>query len=256
MYSVVLPHVFAVGSFVFDPNLQSGDPGVVHACHEIICPVAGAYQASLGRATWRAEPGELLCFPAGTPHRNRTEQDHRCRILLVQWHEAPTDPWPRAPWRLRDGDGHLLALLLRLRALEPMQCEAEDLVRDAALFALLCECRLRLDTGDPADILHRIAAGLQKGLDDRSLNLATMAGWVGMAPIAFLRAFKARIGEPPMAYVRRRRAEAALRMAQNTPLPLAEIARRTGHCDAAHVVRVVKKISGRTPGELRDARRL
>jgi AraC family transcriptional regulator len=60
------------------------------------------------------------------------------------------------------------------------------------------------------------------------ISLADLAAVAGLSPFHFSRAFHRSVGLPPLAYVARRRVEAARELLRQTDLSLAEVAARTG----------------------------
>ena len=88
-----------------------------------------------------------------------------------------------------------------------------------------------------------------------SLCLGDLAAAASMSPSACCRLFRTVTGASPMEHLRQvriRHAGVLLR----SGLPLADVAARTGFCDAAHLARVFRRISGDTPGAWRSGRRV
>jgi transcriptional regulator GlxA family with amidase domain len=86
------------------------------------------------------------------------------------------------------------------------------------------------------------------------LRLGDLADAAGMAPSACCRLFRAVTGASPMEHLRRvriRQAGVLLR----SGLPLAEVAAGSGFCDAAHLARVFRRITGGSPGAWRNGGR-
>jgi AraC family transcriptional regulator len=106
----------------------------------------------------------------------------------------------------------------------------------------------RLTRAELARIHDRIHADLT---DD--LRLADLAAAVPLSPYHFSRVFKATTGLTPHRYVMRCRAEAARALLARDRVPLAEVARRTGFADAAHLTRQFRRQFGVTPGAFRAA---
>lgn len=78
-------------------------------------------------------------------------------------------------------------------------------------------------------------------------ELAEVAGW---SRYHFARRFRDETGEPPWAYVRRKRAEHARRLLEEGRPP-AEVAHEAGYADQAHLTRDLRDRLGQTPGEIR-----
>jgi AraC family transcriptional regulator len=72
----------------------------------------------------------------------------------------------------------------------------------------------------------------------------------------FSTAFREDFGEPPYAYVVRRRISRAQEMMLLTDEPLAEIAVACGLADQCHLTRLFRRIIGTSPGNWRRARRV
>lgn len=81
-------------------------------------------------------------------------------------------------------------------------------------------------------------------------KLAAIGGW--SAGYCY-RLFKQRMGVTPGQYLTRLRVETALTLLRQTKLPIQEIAAHVGYDDALYFSRVCKKLTGRTPSQLRSA---
>jgi AraC family transcriptional regulator len=87
-----------------------------------------------------------------------------------------------------------------------------------------------------------------------TLRIATIAAEVGVHPVHLARAFRARYGTSPGAYLRRLRLEAAMAELAGSD-PLARIAHRAGFSDQSHFTRAFKAAFGTAPGQWRAIRR-
>lgn len=85
----------------------------------------------------------------------------------------------------------------------------------------------------------------------QNLSLQELATLANMDQYRFSRAFKAKMGISPYAYVLERRITFARRLIENSHLSLAEIAYDTGFSSQAHMTTTFKKRLGITPGGLR-----
>lgn len=74
-----------------------------------------------------------------------------------------------------------------------------------------------------------------------------LAARAGLAPSRFHERFLAATGDPPMAWVRRRRLARAAELLAGTDLGMAVIAERTGFCDAFHLNKRFRDAHGMPP---------
>ena len=83
------------------------------------------------------------------------------------------------------------------------------------------------------------------------LDLDDLAQVAGLSRFHFSRAFRKAVGEPPLAYVARRRLEIAKTMLRTTPLPIAEVAAGAGFNSASYFCVAFQRAFGRSPREYR-----
>lgn len=97
-------------------------------------------------------------------------------------------------------------------------------------------------------IVEFVEANLGEGID-----LAEMAGAVGLTPCLFARQFRKSFGAPPYAWVLGRRLDRARRLLAETALPIKEIAYLCGFSDQAHLTRLFRRTHAATPAAFRAA---
>ena len=85
----------------------------------------------------------------------------------------------------------------------------------------------------------------------KPISLGDLAGAAGLSRFHFSRAFHNAMGEPPLAYVARRRLEAAKRMLRDSELAVGEVARRTGFVSASHFSDSFRRRTGLAPSQFR-----
>lgn len=95
--------------------------------------------------------------------------------------------------------------------------------------------------------VHRIARFIEEHLNE-PIRLDALGKVVGLSRSHFARRFKLSFGEPPHAYLIRRRVEHACHLLLVSDLALAEIARACGFADQAHFTRSFRQRTGRSPG--------
>ena len=89
---------------------------------------------------------------------------------------------------------------------------------------------------------------------DQPIRNADLAAVVRLNACHFARAFRNTVGEPPHAYVIRRRIERAQGLMLSTDDSLADIALACGLADQAHLSRLFRRIVGEAPRAWRRAR--
>jgi len=87
--------------------------------------------------------------------------------------------------------------------------------------------------------------------EEGRVALRVVAKEVGMSYFHFSRAFKQSMGMTPTNYIAERRIESAKRMLQETELPIAEIALRSGFSSQSHFTTSFRRVAGATPRAFR-----
>jgi AraC family transcriptional regulator len=100
----------------------------------------------------------------------------------------------------------------------------------------------------------QVLAAIDAGLEGE-LALDRLAELSGMSRRAFTAAFRETAGLPVHQFVLRRRVDRAVALLEDSDLPLAEIAQRSGFTHQAHMNRVVTKLKGLSPGRVRSLKR-
>ena len=83
------------------------------------------------------------------------------------------------------------------------------------------------------------------------LELQALADVAGLSRFHFSRAFQQALGEPPLAYVMRRRIEIAKTLLRTTPLPIADVAARAGFNSASYFATAFRRHAERSPSDYR-----
>jgi AraC-like DNA-binding protein len=97
---------------------------------------------------------------------------------------------------------------------------------------------------------RKIEQAIEDGLEN-ALPVESLARLVSLSSSYFRRAFKESFGEPPHAYIIKRRVERARTLMLTTSESLSQIALVCGLVDQAHFCRCFRQVTGMTPGAWR-----
>jgi AraC family transcriptional regulator len=144
-----------------------------------------------------------------------------------------------------------------------LKAELEDAQGGGRLYAeslgvalcvqLLCRYTgkgLRTATSLPKRRIRRAIDYIHTHLD-ADLSLIELASVSGLSPSHFQAVFKESAGVSVHQYVLRTRVDLAIRLISQGQLPLRDIAAQIGFCDQSHMVRCVRKVTGKTPTVIR-----
>lgn len=151
----------------------------------------------------------------------------------------------------------LLAGLDRLLSAAPRDPDDSALSTETWLLRVLAPfLHHRRRPESTVDLAHPGLARAKALLDDdgdaADLSLARLANEAGLSRFQLLRAFAARHGLPPHAYLMQRRADAARRSIE-FGATLAEAALRAGYADQSHMTRDFRRRYGLSPSAFRNA---
>src|SRR6266852_8346306 len=96
----------------------------------------------------------------------------------------------------------------------------------------------------------RVRAFIDSNLH-RSIHIRDLSAVAQRSPAYFCRKFKLAVGEPPHAYVMRRRLERACHLMVTSASSLSEIALSVGFSDQAHLCRLFRAAFGQSPASWR-----
>ena len=99
----------------------------------------------------------------------------------------------------------------------------------------------------------RVRAYIDSNLH-RTIHIRDLSAVARRSPAHFSRKFKLAVGEPPHAYVVRRRLERACHLMMTSAEPLSEIALSAGFSDQAHLCRLFRQAFGQSPASWRRER--
>lgn len=105
-------------------------------------------------------------------------------------------------------------------------------------------------SGLPAFKLRQVQRFIEEHLDE-NLTLGRLAEAAEMSKYHFSRLFKESVGLPPYRYILKRRVARARQLLQDTDLPIARIALRTGFSNQSHFGEAFRKLTGHSPSDFR-----
>jgi AraC family transcriptional regulator len=103
--------------------------------------------------------------------------------------------------------------------------------------------------------IARVRAFIDKNLH-RAIPIQDLSVVARRSPAHFARSFKLTFGEPPHAYMVKRRLEKACHLMVTSSAPLIEIALSAGFSDQAHLCRLFRQAFGQSPASWRREREL
>ncbi len=220
-----------------------------------------------GAPCFTAVPGDLVLIPPGVPHDYGADPaaghwDHRWIVFFPRptWHGLLAWPDAGAGTMRLHADGAERQRLDRLvdeltatlslpwrRRFDLAQCLVEQ---------ALWWCDRLNPTSDDARLDPRVRLALEllaEHLADR-WTIASLARRVGLSPSRLAHLFKAQVGEPPLAWLERRRIERAGELLAATGGRIAEVAAAVGYGDPLYFSRVFRRRTGRPPRDHRAGR--
>jgi AraC family transcriptional regulator len=150
-------------------------------------------------------------------------------------------------------------LMSASRELEHSQEAARTSIHRAAS---LLQAQMRYDGTERQDSSQALLAWQMRLVEryieehlDQQILVANLSELIHLSEAHFSRAFRLACGEPPHAYIVRRRVELAAQLMLAGREPLSEIALRCGFHDQAHLSKQFRQLTGETPAAWRRLRR-
>lgn len=221
-----------------------------HASAQLVWVLEGSYSELWRRRRIRLRPGSVIFRPAGEPHANGFDGGE-VLALVVSY-----SPSRFASVGGRRGPVELPAVLADLRGWLELELSRDDGASATALegLALLLLARVeRLAEGRRQPAWLADACEFIERHHAEPISLATVAGSLGIQRATLAAGFRSALDRSVGETIRDARVRHALAALGARRRPLAEIALDCGFVDQAHMGRVVKRATGRTPGEIRGA---
>ncbi|RDJ23125.1 AraC family transcriptional regulator [Bosea caraganae] len=102
----------------------------------------------------------------------------------------------------------------------------------------------------PAWRLRRVTDYIDGALGGE-IRIAELAGRAGLSEGHFHRAFRTTTGQTPLAYIQRRRVDAAMQMLAREKASIVDVALRVGFVSPTHFARVFRSVTGKNPSDYR-----
>lgn len=217
-----------------------------HPFHELVCVMRGRIHVLSNRTKLACSAGDVLLYPAGTPHEEWTDADDPLESLFIGF-TCHLDT--AGIIVLNDRRGRIAEMFRWLyedTRNAPLSSRHEH---DTLLAAILAECECSMTEPVHAWV-ERVRSHVQNHLSE-PLALGALAGVARLSLYHFARAFKHATGQSPMAAVRTMRLQHARQLILSTSLPLKEIAVLSGLGNAYSLSRTFKQCLGIPPGKLR-----
>ena len=248
---------FTVLEGVYRPNQVL--PRHFHEQAYVSVALQGAYLEHCGLKSWDCGDGGVIFHVAGESHSNRFYETG-ARLLIVeikpqfmgelQQQGVLTDRQSSLTSQYCRQIGWKLSQMLALS--DPLS----GLSAEGLGIELLSEALQPLFLGSKRhepDWLRTV----NEMVHDRyreALTLSELAGAVGVHPVHLARAFRKRYDCCVGDLIRRLRTEAACHALINTDASIAEIASCNGFTDQSHLCKILKRQTGKTPGQYRKHR--
>ena len=126
----------------------------------------------------------------------------------------------------------------------------------ARMHSLAIAFRILTQTVSPehaaVPVLEQIRKLIMENYGDNTLNVAKMAEMFNMHRVTLSRSFSAAYGIGPKEYLDSVRLRAGIKMLTTTSQSVKEVAFRCGFSSSGYFAKAVRKLSGHTPGQLRN----
>lgn len=215
--------------------------------------IAGRGKFAKGGREYVVEPGHFFVLYPGDPHDVTAVTDWEYRWLTIdgQMPEAVVRGFGFTDDPLFVGPCPSELFQRLWYEIEDVSPEGQRTASSTAYEILsLALRRERESTG--ADAKYRQCLELiKRKYADPELNVAALAGELGMHRTSLSKLFKANMTMSPVEYLSLFRIGKAVKLLQGTDLPVSEVARLAGFSCPNYLTNVVKKRTGLTPRELR-----
>lgn len=218
-----------------------------HAFHEFIVVMDGAMTVTSRDRDTLAAAGDVLLYPAGMVHAERTNPGRALETHFFSFTCAGLSG--PVPVKVTDAPGRIRQMAAWLHSDHHASSPAVRAERDALLQAMLAEFLRRLGTED-LPLVARTRRYVRQHIAE-PISLDDLARVNGISKFHFLRLYRLSTHRTPMQDVRAMRAEHARELILSTNLPLKDIAPRAGLGDEYCLSRLFRRVFRTPPGQYR-----
>lgn len=221
-----------------------------HPFFELIVPLRGTLQVRSFTITHTAGPGDILLYPPEVDHEEWTD-GKAFESLFVAFSGMEINAGDLVI--ASDPNGRIRELMRWLYQ-EQQTLKTGDAEPAHSLLKLILEFFRCSQAPAESEWLRAIRTFIRQYMAS-TLTLNTLAAEAGMSRFHFTRKYHQLAGRPPMADVRRIRADYARELILSTNMPLKEIAPAAGLANEYTLSRLFRQLFNMPPGEFRRQRR-
>ena len=215
--------------------------------------VRGSGSLTLEQTEHTLQPGDIfLCGPAD-PHHMRGQPGWECHWLTIDGPQAEAtiatcDLFDHQVRSVGPCPTDLFTTLASI--LVDPRPEAESKAAGIAYEILLHACSgTAASSSDLAQQVHKL---IETHFTDPMFDVAELARQLDIHRSHLTRTYSKQIGISPIDSLQARRLQEAIHLLTTSTLPIAVVASQVGYNDSGYFARMVKKITGRSPRQIRQ----
>jgi len=240
------PRLVYVGRVAPDPKWQMLAHS--HRHDEVIVLLRGRLQATVDATPYVARAGEILLYPAGSVHAEKSDPQDPLESLYLGLHTQEPFALPRL---LPDTEGRIRQLAYWIYQDRHSAVRSVRSAAEALLAALLAELRgLAEHPVREAKLVASTRAYIWRHLTEK-LPLDRLARHADLSKFHFNRLYRKLAQRTPVADVREIRISYARDLLLTSNLPLKTIAAKAGFTDEYRLSRLIRSRHNLSPGALR-----
>jgi AraC family transcriptional regulator, transcriptional activator of pobA len=218
-----------------------------HEHHELLIFQKGHQFARVSGEELVAGPGEVLFYPAGTPHEEWLAPEETVVKFTIgfAWNIDLGD----VPSRITDTCGRLIELAEWISSEVPNRGDLNPALPEPLLHGMIGELR-RAAQRSGNELRNRAYRVVQQNMSE-ICSVESLAKRLDMSRSYFCRKFIQETGELPSEFLRQQRLQRAHSLLRNTSMGVKEIAARVGVSSEQQLCRMIRVDSGLTTRKIR-----